>query len=164
MCHSSWGAMFHNKSHRFVSFYHEMPHNLTNNHKRTLRIIAVITVHQGDTFKQWADNVFTKDGTLLFGKDRGKNSLLDYCQQSRLRNLKESYRTFLSGRKSTRKTLSKDDSNPLPWLQDKHPIRALTNEEFAFQSHHGSLPSILTMPRPASKTLPRGRSKVKDEL
>jgi hypothetical protein len=156
--------MFHNKSHRFVSFYHEMPHNLTDDHKRTLRIIAVITVHQGDTFKQWADNAFTKDETLLFGEDRGKNSLVDYCRQSRLRNLKESYRTFLAGGKSTWKPLSKDDSNPLLWLRDKHPIRALTNEEFAFQSQHGSLPSILTMPRPASKTPPRGRSKVKEEL
>lgn len=147
------------KSHRFVSFFCGMPHNLTGDQLRTLRVLAVITVHQGDTFKQWADNTFTKDGTLLFGEDR---AFLGFCRQSRLKNLKESYKSFLAGGKSSWKSLKQEDSNPLLWLQDKRPIRALTNEEFAFQSQHGSLPSILTMPRAKSHTPPRGR-KVKQE-
>lgn len=151
----------------FVSF-HEMPHNLNEDQKRTLRVIAVITVHQLEdarvTFKQWADNAYTKDGTLLFGEDRDESSLHFYCRQSRLRNLRQSYKTFLAGGRSGWKPLKQDDINPLLWLQDRSPIRALTREEFAYQSQRGSLPSILTMPRNASKTPPRsGRKAAKEE-
>ena len=137
-------------------------HKLTDELEATIKILVVIKEH--DTvqlnFSDWANNAIKRDGTPLFGNERGLNSLFYYCRQSRFRNLKESYRSFLRGNYSTWKPLTRADCNPLVWLQDKHPIRGLTDDEFEFQSSPGSLPLQNTPEHTPtkSKIMRRGRS------
>jgi hypothetical protein len=130
-----------------LSLYKEMAHNLTDQQEATIKVIVVILEHQPEdcqrkvTFTDWAYNAVNKDGTPLFGDQRGKDSLFQYCRQCRFRNVKESYRSFLNGQRSHWKPLTRAEYNPLEWLQDIPPIRALTEEEFAIQSTRPATPT-----------------------
>lgn len=131
-------------------------HNLSTEQDLTIKIIVVIEESTpGTSFTDWANNAYLKvDGQLLFGDKRGSGSIFQYCRQSRYRVLRDSYKAFLiGGKRSTWKPLTASESNPLVWLENIHPIRALTSQELFRQTQRGISPtSQKTMSR-------RGRSR-----
>ena len=140
-------------SQQVLALFHHIcemaPHKLTDELEATIKILVVIKEHSQDNvnFADWANNTIKRDGTPLFGKERGLDSLFYYCRQGRFKNLKESYRSFCRGNYSAWTPLTRADCNPLVWLQDKPPIRALTEDEFKLKSTRGSLSLPKTPPK-----------------